>query len=205
MLGLTLCQKPADEGETVILLGHESYVVPLAELMPDTLHTTFPSHFGSMPEGYIPPNIEGEYRVGKKQFCHANLIPIHDSEDIHLRVTNQHNRVAHVEFDEYGIVCTDTAYVMGSGPRFTLYFTEEKETEVFGALCRYTRLVIIAGEKTERGITNLRYGNIILEAGESSNPYITAFIPGMYFIYKDEDGLSENCDWFDHQAKGGRP
>jgi len=204
MLGMACCQKTADEGDTVILLGYESYVVPLMDFMPDTLRTVFPSHFGSMPEGYIPPNIEGEYRIGKKQFCHANLFPIHDTEDMHLRITHQHNRVAHVELDEYGTVTTDTAYIMGNGPKFTLYFTEVKETTFFGAQCSNTRLVVISGEKTDKGIKDLRFGNIILDEGESSDPYITAFVPGMYFIYKDEDGLSEYCDWFDHQEGDGR-
>ena len=204
LLGLANCQKTVEDGESVILLGKESYVVSLAEMIPDTLQIVFPSHFGNMPEGYIPPNIEGEYVISRKQFCYANLIPLHDDQDMHLRITNQHNRVANVEFYEYGTVCTDTAYIMGSGQKFTLYLTEDRETEFFGAHCTNSRCVIISGEKTDEGIKDLRFGNIILESKENDDPYISAFIPGMYFIYKDEDGLSENCDWFDHQTEGGR-
>lgn len=203
LLGLTHCQK-AEDGDTVILLGKEKYVIPLEDIIPDSLQTAFPSHLGDIPRGYIPPNVEGEYVISKKQFCYANLIPLHDDQDMHLRISNQHNRVANVELYEYGTVCTDTAFIMGSGQRFTLYLTEERITEVYGTQCSNTRCVVITGEKTSNGIRDLRFGNIILDAKDNGNPYISSYIPGMYFIYKDQDGLAENCDWFDHQTEGGR-
>lgn len=33
---------------------------------------------------------------------------------------------------------------------------------------------------------------------QGQNPFVGSFIPGWYFIYKDQDGLAENCDWFDN-------
>ena len=199
MLGMAQCQKSTYEDETIILLGQENYVISLNDLIPDTLRTTFPSHFGGIPEGYIPPNIEGEYRIGNKQLCYANLVPIHDTMDVHIRITKQHNRVACIDLYEYGTVNTDTAYIMGSGPEFTLYFTEEKETEILGSLCQYKRIVIVAGEKTDQGIKNLRYGTVILESEESGNPYVSALSPGMYFIYRDDDDFSELSNWLSEQ------
>lgn len=203
LLGLANCQK-AEDGDTIILLGKEKYVIPLENMIPDSLQTVFPSQFGDIPTGYIPPNVEGEYVVSDKQFLYANLLPLHDDQEMHLRISNQHNRVANVELYEYGTVSTDTAFIMGSGQYFTLYLTEDRAVEVYGTQCINTRCVVISGEKTSEGIRNLRFGNIILDAKDNGNPYITAFLPGMFFIYKDQDGLSENCDWFDHQTEGGQ-
>ena len=111
--GLSGCQKNNGDGNDIILLGKELYVVPLGNILPDSLKLVFPAYFGNIPQGYIPPNIEGEYAISKKEFCHSNFIDLSDTLDIHLRITYQHNRVACVKLHEGSIVCTDTAFVMG--------------------------------------------------------------------------------------------
>lgn len=199
IIGLTNCSKSTYDGDTIILLGTESYVIPLNDMIPDSLKVVFPNYLGEIPEGYIPANIEGEYLISKKEFCHSNFVNLFDNLDMHLRITKQHNRVAKVEFYEGGTVVTDTAYIMGTDQSFTLYFTEEKEMLFMGNTAKVQRCVVITGEKTDAGISNLMFGNIILKAYQGDNPFIGNFIPGWYFIYKDEDGLSENCEWFDNQ------
>ena len=92
-LCLVSCNKMTDTDETIILLGKESYVQPLIEMIPDSLQSKLLSLFGTIPEGFIPPNIEGEYKI-EKQFCHSNFIDLSDNLDMHLRVKDQHNRVA---------------------------------------------------------------------------------------------------------------
>lgn len=193
------CSKKTYDEESIILLGTESYVVPLNNFIPDSLKVTFPNNIGEIPSGYIPPNIEGEYVISQKEFCHSNFINLFDKLDMHLRISKQHNRVAKVEFDEGGTVVTDTAFIMGKDQLFTLYFYEQKNMAFYGNSFRVDRCVVITGEKTDTGIKNLMFGNVILDAKQGENPFIGNFIPGWYFIYKDKDGLSENCDWFDHQ------
>lgn len=202
LYGLTGCQKDKGNGEDIILLGKELYVVPLDNFLPDSLKSVFPFHFGEMPHGYIPPNIEGEYVISKKQFCHSNFIDLSDTLDMHLRITYQHNRVACVELHEGSIVCTDTAFVMGSGNRFTLYMIEKRNMSFYGNHL-ITRCVVIAGEKTEQGIKNLRFGSIILLAVCDENAFIGSYKPGWYFVYRDKDGLAENCNWFENSGRGG--
>lgn len=201
LVGMTHCSKADSDGETIILLGTEGYVAPLMGIIPDTLQTPFPEHFGDIPEGYIPPNIEGEYCIEKRLF-YSNLIPLHDDSDMHIRITDQHNRVATVEFHDYSIARTDTAYVVGSGSLFTLYFTEDREMDFYGFRYTNERTIVISGEKASDGIRNLRLGIIIMAAKKSNTPYVSGFVPGMYFLYEDLDGVSENCEWFDeHNAE----
>lgn len=186
--------------ETIILLGTESYVTPLNEMIPENWQSAFFSSFERIPEGFFPPDIEGEYRISKKQYYTSNLgYDLSDSLDMYLRVVNQHNRVASVQFFEGGTVWTDTAFVMGSDPWFTLYFKENRALVSYGTTHSHRRFVLFTGRKTEEGIRDLVFGTMILSAEEGDDPYVGAFIPGWWFIYKDQDGLSEPCDWFSHE------
>lgn len=200
LLEITSCQKETGD---ILLLGEEKYVVSLVNIIPDSLKSVFPTHFGDMPEGYFPPDIEGEYTISRKEFCHSNFIDLSDTLDMHLRITRQHNRVACVELHEGNIVRSDTAFVMGIGNYFTLYLLEERDMPFYGNHL-VTRCVVIAGEKTDQGIKNLRFGNIILSAVCDENAFIGSYKPGWYFIYCDGDGMAENCNWFDNNEKGGR-
>lgn len=199
VIAFTGCDKNTYDEETIILLGTESYVVPLTDMLPDSHEADFMSHIGNITEGFIPPNIDGEYLISEKEFCYSNLVNVFDNHDMHLRVSNQHNRVAAVELYEEGTVVTDTAFIMGTGPMFTLYFTEQKEIVVMGNTSRVDRCVVITGEKTDAGIKNLIFANIILNVVQNDNPFIDPFEPGHYFIYRDKDGLSENFEWFDNR------
>lgn len=193
--GLYSCTKDNDSNDSIILLGKEAYVVPMLDIIPDSLQTKFLSQMNNPPRGFIPPNIEGEYLISEKQYCHSNFVDLSDHQDMHLRVSNQHNRVATVEFHEGETILTDTAFVMGSGQHFTLYLTEVRNMALY-ADYTITRCVVITGEKTEAGIKDLYFGSIILDSDNGDNPFLGNFTTGWYFIYKDKDGLSENCHWF---------
>ena len=198
-VAFTECSKQTAESDIVVLLGTESYVKPLSEFMIEDIADDFESHYGSIPEGYIPPNVEGEYLISPTKFHYSNIGIFSDNPDIHLRITNQHNRIATVELDDRGIIKIDTAYLMGKGPDFTLYFSETREMNYFGSSSQVERCVIIKGEKSDNGIKHLQIGLIILKASQSSNPWIGNFQTGDYFIYYDGNYMSDNCDWFDNQ------
>lgn len=199
LFGLTECSK--DTNESIILLGTEYYVTPLEEIIPDSLWPKLSMMYGGFNEGFIPPNIEGEYVINKK-YCTSNFVDLSDDQDLHIRITNQHNRVACVDFYEGGVVRTDTAFVMGTGSDFSLYFVEERRMSFLGSHSMVTRCVFFSGKKEERGVKDLYYGNVILAATRGDNPFLGTFIPGWYFVYKDEDGVSENSNWLGQNGKG---
>ena len=199
LIAFSSCNKKTFNDDTVILLGTEDYVIPLENIIPDSIYADFRSYMGNMPEGYIPPNVEGEYLISNKSFCGSNFFDIFDDCDLHLRISRQHNRIATVEFHENSIVVTDTAFVMGSEKNFTLYFIEKKEIKLFGIVSLVDRCVVITGEKCDSGIQSLMFGSIIMKVHKGDNPFIGTFIPGRFFVYKDGDGFSENYKWFDYQ------
>lgn len=195
---ITGCSKNTQERYTIVLLGPEPYVVPLSEYLSEDIADDFKNNYGDMPTGYIPPDIEGQYLISPKTFCYSNFINLSDDQDMHLRVTNQHNRIATVELDDRGIVKTDTAFIMGNAQYFTMYFVETREMDFYSNVSQVERCVIVSGEKTDLGIKDLKFGTIILKTSQGSNPYIGNFNVGSYFIYKDGNNLAENCDWFDN-------
>jgi hypothetical protein len=201
LLVMTQCKKESTAGDSVILLGTERYVKKLTEIIPEEWQNGFSKYFGEMPQGYIPPNIEGEYAISPKQFVYSNYIDLSSDLDMYFRVTDQHNRVATVEFYEGETLRIDTAYIMGSGQSFSLYFVEKRTLDFYGTLSTISRVVLITGEKTPEGIKKLRFGNMILDASEGVNPFIGNFVPGWFFIYKDQDGLAENCHWFGRKGE----
>lgn len=200
LFGLLAC-RPEEPHHTIVVLGPEDDVIPMRDLIPDTLQPAFFLDFGTDPdEGFYPPNIEGTYRIGKKQFVASSLhYDLSDTLDMYLRVVDQHNRLASVEFYEGGSVWTETAFVAGSGQRFSLYFKETRELTSYGTTHAHDRFVLFTGRIASDGIRDLRFGSMILSAANGEDLYVGAFIPGWYFIYKDADGLSEPCDFFNQE------
>lgn len=194
VLSFTDCNK-SDDNVSIVLIGKEDYVLPVEDFIPDSLQTTIDYRLGTMPVGFFPCCVEGEYVISPTKFCYSNFVDLSNGNDIHFRISNQHNRVAKVELNEGGTVVTDTAYLMGHGQFFTLYLKENRQQYKSSAI---ERSVIIKGEKTDDGIKDLMIATIVLDASQGQNPFVGSFIPGWYFIYKDQDGLAENCDWFDN-------
>ena len=208
------CQKehqPNEADDTIILVGEENYFKPLLDLIPDSLKNVFPSYLGDLPNGPIPPNIKGEYRIDSLQLLHSNYNSSDNTSEIHLLIRQQHNRVASVKIHQSTTAQTDTAFVMGDVivtengtlQRFTLYLIENKDINFQGAHT-VTRLVVFKGDKTPQGIQNLIYGSIVLDSDFEPTSYVGPFTPGAYFVYKDKDGLAQNDNWFDPE-KGGTP
>lgn len=201
LLAMPQCNKESTAGDSTILLGTESYVKKLTDMIPEQWQDDFWTYYGEIPQGYIPPNIEGEYAISPKQFVYSNFVDLYGDFDMYLKVTDQHNRVATVEFYEGETLRIDTAYIMGSKQSFSLYFEEKRTMDFNGDLSSVKRIVLFTGEKTPEGIKHLRFGSIILEVREGVSPFIGSFIPGWFFIYRDQDGLAENCQWFSRKGR----
>ena len=186
---LPACTK--NEDSTVVLLGTENYVETILEAIPDTLRTTFEQQFGEIPQGYVPPKIEGRFVFGPKQRCHSNAPywPLNVVEpNVSLCFSNQHNSVVELNLAEATETFTDTVYVVGYGKKFTVYYQESKPLTVDDDAVVLKRGILIKGEMCDEGIRNLYFANIVMDVVGNTE---TALVePGQYFIYKDGDGMA---------------
>ena len=202
LLGLGGCKPGTDD--TIILFGEETGFKSIKALMSADLTDAQQDAFlAKMPNlsantAIIPPDIMGEYKISPKQFVESNIgfDFFNDDKDVLLRVFDQQNRMAKVDFYEGGVSRIEDAYIIGSDNDFTLYFTEERELEFMGQQYHYERLIVITGKKASDGILNLYFGNVILNVENGQDPLVGDFERGWYFIYNDADGLSEKGDWF---------
>ncbi len=180
---------------TVVLLGEESYIHDIVDVIPGNLQPTFAEHF-TIHKGYIPPKVEGRYVVGKKERVYSNVDslswPLNVTEpNIYLTIKDQHNRVASLILEEATSSETDTVYITGHDEYFTMYYVEYKSINYLGFDTRIKRAMLINGEVCEWGVKNLYIASVILEAYDNSGGALAQYKRGDFFIYKDGDGLSE--------------
>jgi len=190
---LFACTK--NDTSTLILLGTESYVENILNAIPDTLRETFNQQFGEIPQGYVPPKIEGDYVVAPKQRCYSSLSdwPLNVVEpNMWLHFTNQHNRVVEIHLAEALDMFTDTVYITGYNNFFTVYYQEYKSLVMDGHDAMMKRGVIIKGEMCDDGIKNLYFANVIMEVEGDVNNELAE--PGQFYIYRDGDGLARKED-----------
>lgn len=193
------CQKGDTSGETIILLGKETYVQPFKNFVPDSLYsifdTLFVTHRAHTHEGFIPPNIEGVYVIDPKILCYSNYCDTIHSHEAYFEITNQHNRIACINLLDGGSVITDSVFIMGNDEYFTLYYTEYKVIPNANVYPYLIRNIFIAGKKTDEGIHDVMYGTIIMGVPNIQPLYFNNFVPGNYFIYTDPDGVAANSTW----------
>lgn len=193
LLFLFACTK--NDKDTIILIGTESYIDKITEAIPDTLREAFRQHFGEIPQGYVPPNIEGKFVIAPKHRCYSNVTywPLNVVErNMNLHLSNQHNSVVEIMLSEDIETFTDTVFVMGYDNMFTIYYQEIKILPVNENGISIRRGVIIKGEMCDEGIKNLYFANIIMDVqGDYGNTVTTH---GQFYIYKDGDGLARKED-----------
>lgn len=197
---MTSCTK--NDTSTIVLIGTEYYIDDILSVIPDTLQSKFFAAFGSIPEGPVPPKIDGSYVIDPKQRVSSNVDgwPLNAIEpNVYLRFVGQHNGVAAMDLNEATETLTDTVFVCGHDRAFTVYFIENKtydmEIDNHTYHARMKRGVVMIGEVTDRGLSNLRYATIVMETEDDSGGLIGQYANGSYFIYKDGDGLAENQEW----------
>lgn len=180
-----------NDGSTVVLLGTESYVDDILEAIPDTLRTIFEQQFGEIPQGYVPPKIEGCFVFGPKQRCYSNVAhwPLNVTEpNMNLHFSNQHNSVVELNLAEATETFTDTVFVVGHENLFTVYYQESKAMTVDNDAVVLKRGILIKGEMCDEGIRDLYFANIVMDVvGDVGTALVER---GQFFIYKDGDGLA---------------
>ena len=191
-----------NDENTIVLIGTEYYIDDILSVVPDSLQTRFFAQFGSIPEGPVPPKIEGEYVVDPKTRVASNVAgwPLQTLEpNTYLRFSGQHNGVVTMDLNEATDNLTDTVFVCGSGNAFTVYFVEDKRYGIpLGDNTFHVRVkrgVIMKGQVTEAGLADYRYATILMDSEDDSNGIIEQYPNGSYFIYKDGDGTANCFDW----------
>ena len=197
---LSSCTK--NDENTIVVIGTEYYIDDILTVIPDSLQTQIMASFGEIPNGAVPPKIEGSYVVDPKTRVASNVEdwPLQVIEpNTYLRFDRQHNGIAVMDLAEATEQATDTVFVMGNGSKFTVYLIEDKSYQmpVNGQTFQVwmKRGVIMRGRMTTEGIADFRLASIVMKAEDNSNGVLSQYAPGSYFIYKDGDGTAANFDW----------
>ena len=187
------CTKNDDT--TIVPLGTESYIDEILGVIPDSTMQAFETAFGAVPRGYIPANVEGDYVIAPKERVASNVEGWMMNPDPELNVSlsfsEQHNGVVRVELSEAIEQLTDTAFVMGTGNAFTVYFVENKSYDVTLDETFHVNMergVIIKGNVNADGISNLYFAVVILKVEDDFGGIVPH--PGSYFVYRDGNGLA---------------
>lgn len=193
---LTSCTK--NDESTIVLIGTEYYIDDILSVIPDSLQTQFSAAFGSIPEGPVPPKIDGSYIMNPKKRLASNLdesewpLDINEPLPVYLRFSNQHNGIVTLDLAEATETSTDTVFIQGNNDNFTVYFVEDKVIEDFSVPVKMKRGIIMKGRVTDAGLADFRYATIVLETEDDLNQLAN---PGSYYIYKDGDGMASRFEW----------
>lgn len=208
-VGLALGSCTKNDDSTIVPIGAEDYVKPLSSVVesifssvPEATKTKFLQDFGDLPDGPVPPKIEGSFKMSPKQRVATNTdlpVPAIEQPDLLLRFSNQHNELIQLDLNESTENFSDTVFVRGNDNAFAVYFIENKAYEIpMGGTVYHVKMergVIMRGKMTDRGIADFRYATIVMQAEDDSNGLIDQYDRGTYFIYKDGDGVVEKYDW----------
>lgn len=200
--GMMFASCTKNDENTIVLIGEERYIDDILTVIPDTLKPMFDVVFGSIPQGPVPPKIEGSFVVDPKQRVSSNVStwPLTVIEpNVYLRFSEQHNGVVAMDLNEATEQLTDTVFVTGHNKDFTVYFIEDKAYDVpFNEQSFHVRVkrgVIMKGTMNDYGMANFSIASIIMEAEDDSGGLLGQYAPGSFFVYRDGNGLAEYLDW----------
>lgn len=195
--GVALSSCTKNDESTVSLIGTEYYIDDILSVIPDSIQARFHADFGDIPNGAVPPKIEGDYVVSPKQRVCSNVSTwvLQDDPNMYMHFNHQHNGIVAMELDEATASLTDTVFVQGKANNFVVYFIEDKayvmEFNGQNYQVRMKRGVVMKGKVTDNGFTDFRYATIVMETEDNSGGLIGQYPKGSYFIYKDGDGTVE--------------
>lgn len=193
-LALTSCLKDADK---TILVNDPQDIPFITTYLPEDLRVMFGEenvHFGDQ-----PPIVDLEFK-SMHDYVATNLQPPfapqpgQPSPVTHYHKFNQQ----YLQIAEYASMTSEETYckvispvyLTGSGNDFTAYYRETPHTAGSPE-----HAVLLSGTLTPNGISNLMYGYKILKYNDSIIPP-TVYPENTIFIFKDHDGLSETCIWY---------
>lgn len=190
MVLMTGCLKDDLQG-TIVLMGTESDVKSIEEVIPDTLlsfvadTTEMEGEVLELHEGITPPDIQGEYMFFPRELYADNGHHPEANDTLFFRFggdgdtlgyypEGQHNRCMPVDILEKGFSQkhVDKAYVMGNGSDFTAYFTvpyDDCFESMSGIYFTLTRGYVIKGTVSDTGIDDVVMACVNISA-EPNNP-----------------------------------
>lgn len=194
MLALPSCLK---EGNTTILVNDPQDIPLITDYLPDDLLDMFGEenvHFGDQ-----PPVIDMEF-MSLHEYAATSLQPpfappvgtqspikhYHKIDQQYLQIADYYCMSSEESFCKL----ISPVYLTGSGNDFTMYYHESPQTEGSPE-----HAVLFSGTLTNSGVRNLRYGYKILKYNDSIVPQ-TVYPANSIFIFKDYDGISEVCHWY---------
>lgn len=184
-----------------IYIGEEEKDERIDDVVPPELQTKIVQHM-PLYTGKNPPLVEGAYLIDPmvavycEDYGNGGYEPGREVVATTIRFSNQDSRYntldyAEVEGNSYSQ--GTGAFISGSGNNFTAYFNTEGNTYTsYGYIYTKTALVI-SGTKTNYGIGDLYYAFIMVEKGSDTNHVLMD--EGIFRIFKDEDGMSDNTSW----------
>lgn len=194
MLALPSCLK---EGDKTILVNDPQDIPFITDYLPDDLLDMFGEenvHFGDQ-----PPVIDMEF-MSLHEYAATSLQPpfappvgtqspikhYHKIDQQYLQIADYYCMSSEESFCKL----ISPVYLTGSGNDFTMYYHESPRTEGSPE-----HAVLFSGTLTNSGVRNLRYGYKILKYNDSIVPQ-TVYPVNSIFIFKDYDGISEVCHWY---------
>ena len=213
--------------DTVVMMGTESDVKEIEEVIPDTLRAFLDAKGVVLPEGNTPPDVQGVFVFYPIYMLYTNTHPVGSGNALRFRLggnqdtlaitqdslvlfypEGQHNRLIPCDYLEDGLKLSSvkTAYLMGNGDSFSLYFRQEyKDIEISGVMFDLVRGVVITGDVDDEGIDGAKvaYVNIAVEnirdfTGGAISPASLKLMENNIFVYQVESGgKAVRRHWFE--------
>lgn len=219
LLPLLLSGCLKESAETLILMGKEDYVKPIGDVIPDTLVRFLNSLELALPEGNIPPDIQGEYVFKPRVLLASNTGPVPVFSEVvrfrfggdldagHGIYQDQHNRVVSFDYQEdaLGLMHEDTVYLMGSGNSFTAYFTQKLDVQFSTSVrLELMRAVAIFGAVSPMGIESARMAclntdvRVVQNTSGTSVPdeVLNALKDRIYVYQVENKGVAMRQKWY---------
>ena len=214
---LVSCLKDDPKEGTIVLMGAETYVKGIEEVIDDTLLRVLADtslmklDSLSLYKGNTPPDVQGQFVFCPKELLWYNADQIAAGDSICFRFggdvdtlgcypEGQHNRVVPLDYQEDAMMKhTDTAYLMGNKDRFTAYFelTHNNISDIPGVNFNLRRGYVIMGRMSPRGdkMLNVRVACINLQLVVNSNNVAVSGVQnefieamkGRIFVYRVQD------------------
>lgn len=147
-------------------------------------------------KGNTPPAIDGVYLINpmKARYASDNK-PDEIFMDLYIHFYDQ--KATSISYKETDVNRIDTArcleaQISGEGNFFTIYISQAHG--LTKGIHTETRL-IISGEKTSKGISNLTYALFLIDKDANADPDDQLMAIGSYRIYYDGNSLAENSSW----------
>lgn len=213
---LSSCLKDDPQVGTIVLMGTESYVKSIEEVIPEALLDVM----DELPEGNMPPDVQGEFVLFPKELLWTNAYPIATGDSVFFRfggevdegcyLVGQHNRVVPLDYKEEDMLMqTDTAFLMGEGNAFVAYFelTQKHIKDIPGVDFDLKRGYVMKGEMSRSGdaIQDVCLAYINLELSVNDNDITISGVTDeiikemegcIYLFHAQNDAPMVRYPWF---------